>query len=77
MVLYNYNKTNFKKMSQQVFIVEISRYMHRLIRNYLDDKIETIDIILSIAKLFNLFEKNKISGEDIAVTLFNHIIPPY
>lgn len=63
-------------MSQQVFIVEISRYMHRLIRNYLDDKMETIDIILSIAKLFNLFEKNKISGEDIADTLFNHIIPP-
>lgn len=49
-------------MSQQVFIVEISRYIHRLIRNYLDNKMETIDIILSIAKLFNLFEKNKISG---------------
>ena len=63
-------------MSQQVFIVEISRYMHRLIRNYLDNKMETIDIILSIAKLFNLFEKNKISEEDIADTLFNHIIPP-
>ncbi len=62
-------------MSQQVFIVEISKYMHRLIRNYLDKKMETIDIILSIAKLFNLFEKNKISGEDIADTLFNHIIP--
>ena len=49
-------------MSQQVFIVEISRYIDRLIRNYLDNKMETIDIILSIAKLFNLFEKNKISG---------------
>ena len=63
-------------MSQQAFIVEISRYMHRLIRNYLDNKMETIDIILSIAKLFNLFEKNKISGEGIADTLFNHIVPP-
>ena len=39
--------------------------MHRLIRNYLDNKMETIDIILSLAKLVNLFEKDLISGEDI------------